>query len=110
VTDKLRSYGDVRYEMGLSAATGGGYSKNNRAEKCASTDTTAKHNMQRSKSPGSVQRFLSVHAAVHNAFNVQRYLTSRKLRVLQEMKPSGRGEPLPRPEVSAPSKPRAAPT
>jgi hypothetical protein len=33
--------------------------------------------------PGSAQRFLSVHAAVHNNFNVQRHLTSRDtLRVL----------------------------
>jgi hypothetical protein len=33
--------------------------------------------MQRLKSPGSAQRFLSIHAAVHNTFNVQRHLTSR---------------------------------
>jgi transposase-like protein len=33
--------------------------------------------MQRFKSPGSAQRFLSVHAAVHNTFNVQRHLVSR---------------------------------
>ena len=30
--------------------------------------------MQRSKSPGSAQRFLSVHASVQNTFNVQRHL------------------------------------
>jgi hypothetical protein len=36
------------------------------------------------QSPGSAQRFLSVHAAVHNTFNVQRHLTSRNtLRVLR---------------------------
>jgi putative transposase len=33
--------------------------------------------MQGFKSAGSAQRFLSIHAAVHNTFNVQRYLVSR---------------------------------
>ncbi len=33
--------------------------------------------MQRFKSSGSAQRFMSVHAAVYNDFNVQRHLTSR---------------------------------
>ena len=32
--------------------------------------------MQRFKSPGSTQKFLSAHAAVYNTFNVQRHLTS----------------------------------
>ncbi|MEQ8730117.1 MAG: IS6 family transposase, partial [Roseitalea porphyridii] len=30
------------------------------------------------KRPGSTQRFLSAHAAVHNTFNVQRHLISRR--------------------------------
>jgi hypothetical protein len=34
--------------------------------------------MQRFKSRGSAQRFLSTHAAVYNTFNVQRYLTTRR--------------------------------
>jgi transposase-like protein len=33
--------------------------------------------MQRFKSAGSAQRFLSIHAAVHNTFNFQRHLISR---------------------------------
>ena len=33
--------------------------------------------MQRFKSPGLAQKFLSAHAAVYNTFNVQRHLTTR---------------------------------
>jgi putative transposase len=33
--------------------------------------------MQRFKSAGSAQRFLNMHAAVHNNFNLQRHLISR---------------------------------
>ena len=34
-------------------------------------------NQPRFKSPGSAQRFLSMHAPVHNTFNLQRHLISR---------------------------------
>jgi transposase-like protein len=33
--------------------------------------------MQRFKSARSAQRFLSMHAAIHNTFNLQRHLASR---------------------------------
>jgi transposase-like protein len=36
--------------------------------------------MQRFKSAGSAQKFLSSHAAVYNTFNVQRHLTSAQRR------------------------------
>ncbi|WP_377807952.1 hypothetical protein [Azospirillum sp. A29] len=34
--------------------------------------------MQRFKSPGSAQRFTSMHAAAYNCFNLQRHLVSRR--------------------------------
>jgi transposase-like protein len=76
VTDKLRSYGAAKSEMGLSARHEQGLRKNNRAENSHQPTRRRDRKMQRFKSPGSAQRFLSVHAAVHNTFNVQRHLTS----------------------------------
>jgi transposase-like protein len=41
--------------------------------------------MQRFKSARSAQRFLSMHAAVHNTFNLQRHLVSRStLRIVNQ--------------------------
>ena len=34
--------------------------------------------MQRFKSQGQAQRFVSTHSAIYNVFNVQRHLISRK--------------------------------
>ena len=52
--------------------------KNNRAENSHQPLRRHERRMKRFKSPGSAQRFLSIHAAVYNVFNVQRHLISRR--------------------------------
>jgi transposase-like protein len=65
VTNKLRSYGCARRELGLTARHEQGLRKNNRAENSPQPVRRRELKMQRFKSPGSAQRFLSSHAAVH---------------------------------------------
>ena len=57
VTDKLRSYGQA--EIGLAARHEQGLRKNNRAENSHLPVRRRERKMQRFKSPGSAQRFLS---------------------------------------------------
>jgi transposase-like protein len=76
VTDDLRSYGAAARDLGLENRHERGRWKNNRAENSHQPTRRRERKMQRFKSVGSAQKFLSSHAAVYNTFNVQRHLTS----------------------------------
>ncbi|HJZ17955.1 MAG TPA: DDE-type integrase/transposase/recombinase, partial [Stellaceae bacterium] len=54
-----------------------GLRQNNRAENSHQPVRRRERRIQRFKSARSAQRFLSMHAAVHNTFNLQRHLVSR---------------------------------
>ena len=78
VTDKLRSYGAARMALRLSIRHEQGQRQNNRAENSHQPVRRRERKMQRFMLPGSAQRFLSAHAAVHNTFNLERHPVSRR--------------------------------
>jgi transposase-like protein len=78
-TDKLGSYGAAFRHLGLTCPHEQRLRKNNRAENSHQPVRRRERKMQRFKSAGSAQRFLSIHAAVHNNFNLQRHLISRSI-------------------------------
>ena len=61
----------------LAAEHDRGLRENNRAENSHQPIRRRERKLQRFKSPGSVQRFLAIHAATFNAFTHQRHLLRR---------------------------------
>ena len=77
VTDKLRSYTAAFRRLRLTCRHEQGLRNNNRAENSHQAVRRRERKLQRFKSARSAQRFLSMHAAVHNTFNLQRHLIPR---------------------------------
>ena len=63
--------------IGFSGQHEQGLRANNRAENSHQPVRRREHKMGGFKSPKSAQRFVLLHAAVYNTFNVQRHLTCR---------------------------------
>jgi transposase-like protein len=84
VTDKLRSCAAAFRRLRLTCRHEQGLQRNNRAENSHKAVRRRERELQRFTSARSAQRFLSMHGAVHNTFNLQRHLISRStLRVFR---------------------------
>ncbi len=78
VTDKLRSYGVAHRELIPDTIHDTSQYANSRAELSHQPTRVRERVMRRFKSTKQAQRFLAVHAAVYNLFNLGRHLVSAK--------------------------------
>ena len=70
ITDKLRSYGAAKREIAPGVEHRSHKDLNNRAENSHLPFRKRERAMQGYRSPGSLQRFLSIHSAIRNCFSV----------------------------------------
>lgn len=78
VTDGLASYKAAMRELGCTNRHRPGRLRdNNRVENSHLPVRRRERKMQRFKSQGQAQRFVSTHSAIYNTFNTQRHLVSR---------------------------------
>jgi hypothetical protein len=97
---RLRSYGAAKTQLGLSARHEQGLQQNNRAENSHLPVRRRERKMQRFKSPGSAQRFLSIHTVVHNSFNAILFPATPSAPSEAKRSKIGRQRPLPELEPS----------
>jgi putative transposase len=84
VTDKLRSYGVARRELLPKVEHRQSRYLNNRAENSHRPTRRRERQMQRFKSPGQAQDFLSAHAFIHGHFHPRRHLlTAQSYRAIR---------------------------
>ncbi len=79
VTDKLRSYGVAHREIIPESIHDTEKYANNRAELSHQPTRVRERGMRKFKSVKQAQRFLNVHAAVYNLFNLGRHLVGAKI-------------------------------
>ena len=78
VTDRLRSYRAAMNEIGNGADQECGRWLNNRAENSHQPFRRREGAMARFRDIKTLQKFASVHASIHNHFNLDRHLTKRE--------------------------------
>jgi putative transposase len=77
VTDLLRSYGAALKEIGAAHRQETGRWQNNRAENSHLPFRRRERAMLRFRSMRTLQKFVAIHASIHNHFNTERHLYSR---------------------------------
>ena len=91
VTDGLASYRAAMKEIGCKHLhQPGRLRENNRVENSHLPVRRRERKMQKFKSQGQAQRFVSTHSAIYNTFNIQRHLTSRN--TMRDMRTSAMAE------------------
>jgi putative transposase len=76
VTDKLRSYRAAMKQIGIEDRQQTGRWLNNRAENSHQPFRRRERGMGKFRSTKSLQKFVSIHASVHNHFNKERHLNN----------------------------------